>query len=81
MNCWLVPFAIEALAGVIATELKIAGVTVRVAELLMLPDVAVMFAVPLATLVARPPLLTVAMEAREEVQVAVLVRFCVVPLV
>ncbi len=75
MNCWLVPFAIEALAGVIANELKTAGVTVRVAELLMLPDVAVMFAVPLATLVARPRLLTVATEAREEVQVAVLVRF------
>ena len=71
----------EALAGVTDKEVKIAGVTVNVAKLLMLPEVAVIFAVPLATLVARPPLLTVATEAAEELQVAVLVRFCMVPLV
>ena len=80
MNCWFVPFAIEAFAGAIDNEVKIAAVTVRVAKLLMFPDVAVIFAVPLATLVARPPLLTVATEGAEELHVAVLVRFCVVPL-
>ena len=80
MNCWVVPFAIEAVAGVTDIEAKTAGVTVSVVEPLMLFDVAVMLAAPLATAVARPPLLTVAMEVAEEVQVAALVRFCVVPL-
>ena len=54
--------------------------TVNVAELLTLPEVAVIFAIPAATPLARPPLMTVA-TGEEEVQVAVLVRFCVVPLV
>jgi hypothetical protein len=47
----------------------------------MLPDLAVMVAVPCATVVANPVVLfTVATEVFEEVQVAVVVRFCVVPL-
>jgi hypothetical protein len=81
VNCCVVPFAIEAVAGVTDKEVKTGGVTVNVAELLMLPEVAVILAVPLATPVARPPLLTVATETEEELQFAVLVRFCVVPLV
>jgi hypothetical protein len=46
----------------------------------MLPDVAVIVAVPFATLVTNPPLLTVATAVADDVQVAVPVRFCVVPL-
>ena len=65
----------------IANEIKIAGVIVNVAELLMLEEVALMFALPLAIPVATPPLVTVATEFAEEVHVAVAVRFCVVPLV
>jgi hypothetical protein len=61
-------------------EVNTAAVTVNVAEPVIVPEVAVMVAIPGATLVASPPLLTVAMEVADEVQVAVLVRVCVVPL-
>lgn len=50
------------------------------AEPLIAPDVAVIVALPWARVVARPPELTVAMEVADEVQVAVVVRICVVPL-
>jgi hypothetical protein len=46
----------------------------------MLPEVAVTVAVPEATLVARPPLLMVAIPVADEVHFAELVRFCVLPL-
>jgi hypothetical protein len=55
-------------------------VTASVAELLTVPEVAVIVAVPCAMLVANPPLLTVATELFDDVHVAVLVRVCVVPL-
>jgi hypothetical protein len=61
-------------------EVNTAAVTVSVAEPLTVPDAAVMVAVPWATLVASPLLLTVAADVAEEVQVAVLVRVWVVPL-
>jgi hypothetical protein len=67
-------------AGVTEIEVNTAAVTVNVAEPLIVPDLAVIVAPPCATLVARPPLLTVAIDVAEEVQVALLVRFCVVPL-
>ena len=67
--------------GVTAIEVNTAGVTVNVAEPLILPKVAVIVAVPCATLVANPVLaLIVATDVFEEVQLAVVVRFCVVPL-
>ena len=68
------------MVGVTEIEVNTAAVTVNVAEPLIAPDLAVMVALPSATLVASPPLLTVATDFVEEVQVAVLVRFCVVPL-
>ena len=68
------------MAGVTEIEVSTAAVTVNVAEPLVVPDLAVMVALPWATLVASPPLLTVAIDCAEDVQVAVLVRFCVVPL-
>ena len=61
-------------------EVNTAAVTVSVAEPLTVPDAAVMVAVPWATLVASPLLLTVATDVAEEVHVAVLVRVWVVPL-
>jgi hypothetical protein len=67
-------------AGVTEIEVSTAAVTVSVAEPLIAPDVAVMVAVPWATLVASPLLLTVATDVAEEIQVAVLVRVWVVPL-
>ncbi len=75
VNCWVEPAPIEAVPGVTAMELNTAAVTVNVADPLIVPDVAVIVAVPCAMLVASPPLLTVATEVADEVQVALLVRF------
>jgi hypothetical protein len=62
-------------------EVKAGVVTVSVVDPLMEPDLAVMVAVPTVTAVASPVFLVmVATEFLEEVQVAVAVRFCVVPL-
>jgi hypothetical protein len=66
--------------GVTAIEVNTAAVTVSVAEPLIVPEVAVMAEVPEATVVANPLLLTVAIDVADEVQVAVLLRFWVVPL-
>lgn len=61
-------------------EVRTAEVTVRVVDPLMLPDLAAMVEDPAATAVASPvPLFMVATEVFEEVQTAVVVRFCVVP--
>jgi hypothetical protein len=80
VNCWLVPFTIDAVAGVTDKEESTGAVTVSVAEPLMAPDVAVMVAPPCAALVASPPLLTVAVAVDDDIHIAALVRFCVVPL-
>ena len=73
------PAATDAVVGVRAIEVNVGCVTVSAAEPLMMPDLAVMVAVPGATPVASPVLLfTVATEVFEEVQVAVVVRFWVV---
>ena len=68
------------MAGVIEIEVNTAAVTVKVAEPLIAPEVAVMVVLPGAKLVASPPVLTVAIEIAEEVQVEVEVSVCVVPL-
>lgn len=80
MNCCVLPAAIEGEAGVTEMEVNTAAVTVSVVEPLIVPDLAVIVADPCATPVAKPPLLIVAMVAAEELQVALLVKFCVVPL-
>jgi hypothetical protein len=81
VNCCVRPAAMDGDAGVTEIELNVAAVTVNVAVPLMAPEVAVMVAVPCATAVAKPVVLfTVATEVFEEVQAAVVVRFCVVPL-
>jgi hypothetical protein len=66
--------------GVIAIEVKTGAVTVKTAELLMVPDVAVMVALPLVKLVASPLELTVATVVADEVQLAMAERFWVEPL-
>jgi hypothetical protein len=80
VNCSLCPAATEAVVGVTEIEVNTGAVTVRFAAPLIVPDLAVMVALPWAKLVASPALLTVATEVFEDVQVAVLVRLCVVPL-
>jgi hypothetical protein len=46
VNCWLVPFAIDAVPGLIEREVNTAGETVNAAEPLIEPDVAVTLAIP-----------------------------------
>ena len=69
------------MVGVTEIDASTAAVTVNVAEPLIVPEVAMIVALPGVTLVASPVwVLTVATEVFDEVQVAVVVRFCVVPL-
>lgn len=79
VNCWFVPDAIEALAGVTAMDTRAAGMTVRVVEPLTVPELAAMVVVPTPFPVARPPVAIVATPGDEELQFTVLVRFCVLP--
>src|SRR5947209_7279354 len=65
--------------GVTAMELSVAAVTVKVADPLIVPEVAVIVDDPAAIAVASPAL-TVATAVDEDVHVAVLVRFCLLPL-
>jgi hypothetical protein len=81
VNCFAFPAATDAVLGVTAIEVSTGGVTANVAVPLIVPDVAVIVVVPCATLVANPLwTLMVATEVFEEVQLAVVVRFWVVPL-
>jgi hypothetical protein len=79
-NCWVKPAATDGEAGVTEIDTNTAAVTVSVAEPLIVPEVAVMVALPCVRLVDSPLLLTVATEVADEVHVAVLVNVCVVPL-
>jgi hypothetical protein len=79
VNCWLVPLVIEVFEGVTAMETKAGGFTVRVAVPVTPPDVALIVVLPVATVVARPVVPTVATLAFEEAQVGLLIG-AVVPL-
>jgi hypothetical protein len=76
VNCCVVPFGIDAVAGVIEIEVSVGAVMVSAAVPLIVPKVAVMVALPCATPVARPAPLIVAAEIFEDVHVTV--RGCVV---
>ena len=69
----------EAFAGVTATDTSVEAVTVSVVLPEIEPVVARMVVDPVLTAVAKPAALIVATVAAEELHVAVLVRFCVVP--
>jgi hypothetical protein len=75
VNCWLLPATTEAAVGLIEIEVNTAAVTVNVAEPLIVPDLAVIVAVPGAAPVANPVLLTVAIDVDDELHVALPVRF------
>ena len=81
VNCWVLPAAIEAVAGATVIVTSTAGVTVKAAVPEMSPDAAVMVLAPVATPVASPwepeVLETVAAEVFEDDHVAVVVRFWV----
>ena len=80
VNCWMLPAAMLAVAGVTAIEDSVAAaVTVRVAVPEILPEVALMVEVPAALAVARPLLAIVAVVVLDEVQVTCVVINWVVP--
>jgi len=79
VNCWLVPNAIEGVAGVTAIETSAAAVTARVVLPLIAAEVAVMVVDPTPALVAKPllpaALLIVATVAADELHCTVVVMF------
>lgn len=77
----MVPSAIDGFAGVTASDSSTAAVTVNVVAPDSDPEVAVMFAAPVPTLLAKPPLLIVATVAVSELHCALAVMSWVVPLV
>ena len=82
-NCWVVPSAIEGVAGVTAMDTSAAAVTVRVVLLVMALEAAMIFVDPVPIVVASPcdpvALLMVATVAVAELQCTVLVMSCVLP--
>jgi hypothetical protein len=72
VNCSVPPVEMDGLWGLISIAARIAVVTVRLADPVTAPDVALMIAIPLPVLVAIPlpagVLLTVATAATDELQ-------------
>jgi len=54
VNCWVTPSGMLAMAGVIANETNTAGVILKVADPVTVPEVVVTLVLPTATLVANP---------------------------
>ncbi len=79
MRVWVVPNAKDGFAGVNAMEVKVGGPTLKDADALNAPVVAVIVVDPWLTLVANPALVTVATAGDREFQVTDEVRFCVLP--
>ena len=79
VNCWVFPAGILELVGVTDMEDKVAGVTVRVVFPEILPEVAVMLALPAATAVPNPLLSTIATAVLDDLQVTCAVISPVVP--
>ncbi len=78
-NAWVVPKANEGLAGVTAIDTSTAGPTLSVADPLIDPEVAVIVAVPTPAPVANPPEPMLATVVKEELQLTVLLKSCVLP--
>jgi hypothetical protein len=74
VNCSICPVAIEGFAGVMANETSAAGLTVTLADPVMLPEVAVTIALPTLAASASPELLTVIVAGALEVQVTEAVK-------
>lgn len=79
VNCCDVPRGIEGIAGVTEIDTRVAAVTVIFVDPAIGPDAAVTPVLPIATLEATPAVLTVAIEWFAVVQVAAVVRSCVLP--
>jgi hypothetical protein len=78
-NCWVNPTWILGLAGMTNMEERVAEVTVKVVLPDLVPEAAVMVAVPAAMVVAKPLPSTVANDVWEELQVTCAVISWLVP--
>jgi hypothetical protein len=78
VNCCVLSAIIEGFAGVTAIDTS-TGATVRVVDPIIPLIVALIVEVPNATPVAKPPEVIVATPGADELQLATLVRFCVLP--
>src|SRR5436190_1152680 len=79
VNCFVVPAAMDGVAGETAIETRCAGTTVRTVVSVNEPTVAVMVVEPAATVVAKPELSIVATASADEVQATPLARSWLVP--
>ena len=79
VNCCVVPSATLADCGLMAIETRVAAVTVRRVDALIVPDVAVRVAVPIPSLWTNPVVLIVAVPTVSLVQVTLLLRSCALP--
>ena len=77
--CCVVPCWMEALAGVTAIDTNTGAVTANPVDPLIEPEAAWIVVLPVATPVARAPLVIVATVVFVELHVTELVRFCVLP--
>ena len=75
----MAPAGMLGLAGVTDMEDRVAEVAVRVVLPEIIPELAVMVALPAATAVARPLLLTIATDVFDELQVTCVVILWLVP--
>jgi hypothetical protein len=71
---WLLPKLSASVGGTIFKETTAAGPTVRLVEPTIVPEVAVIVAVPIAAAPAPPAEVTLATDAADEVHVAVAVK-------
>jgi hypothetical protein len=78
VNCWPVPKAMLAFAGVMAIEVRTAGITVKLDDPLAAPEVAVIVTLPAARAVSIPELVMLARLPSEELQDTA-ARVCVLP--
>ena len=78
-NCCVLPNGTLADCGLIAIETSAAAVTVNTVEPVVVPETALMVAVPIPAPVANPVLLIVAVDVLSEAHIAVEVKSCVVP--
>ena len=77
VNCCVAPLVMKGFAGVTAIETSTGAVTVKFVEPLIEPDAAEIVVLPVATPVASPTLVIVAVAVFVELQVTELVRFWV----
>jgi len=79
VNCWLVPAATDAVPGLTAIDRSSGAVTAMLVELVTVPELALILAVPIAVPITSPPAFTSATEGASEAQVTEAVTSCLLP--